>query len=134
MTRWLLVIHDQSHSPPSGQQGFTLSVSLFLPSSPPASPPAPFLVLQPLPPWPADTSATLFTAPRSSAFLHTAGFHTVVPCSDVTSDLVFWLNAPPFSHGESPLSHRVQLGTVSHLDNELEQSDVFCQEFGFLTE
>lgn len=41
--RWLCVTQDQSHSPHGGQQGFALSVALFLISSPPPAPPTTFL-------------------------------------------------------------------------------------------
>lgn len=56
------------------------------------------------------------------------------PYSDATSDLVFCFKVPQFALRELPLSHRVWFGTGTHLDNKLEPSDVFYQDFGSLVE
>lgn len=56
------------------------------------------------------------------------------PYSDAPSDLVFCFKVPQFALRELPLSRCVWFGTGTHLDNKLESSDVFYQDFGSLVE
>lgn len=56
------------------------------------------------------------------------------PCSDVTSELLFWLKAPQCAHRELSLSHCMWSGTATHLNSKLGRSDVFYQDFESLAE